>query len=71
MLLEAKSQADFIDGAAIGQALGRHRGCDPVQAREALAKAQLLGGLDEDEVAALMSIESPELLASCSRRPSA
>jgi 2-iminoacetate synthase len=51
--------ASFIDDATIEATLARPR--DPSAARDVLAKARELKGLDFDEVATLMSVRNPEL----------
>lgn len=54
---------EFIDEAAIEQAMTAAATKDAARVREILAKARELGGLDMDEVAVLSSISDPELLA--------
>jgi len=51
-----------IDEARIDTLLKATRGCDRTHVREVLAKARLLEGLHESDVAVLMNIEDPELL---------
>ncbi|MDX9974264.1 MAG: [FeFe] hydrogenase H-cluster radical SAM maturase HydG [FCB group bacterium] len=50
-----------IDEANIGRTLETAT-ADPVRVAEILAKARILKGLDADDVATLMAVESPELL---------
>jgi 2-iminoacetate synthase len=53
---------DFIDESAIHETLNRNPACDPARVADALAKAAKLQGLDSDEVAALMAVDTPALL---------
>ena len=52
-----------IDEHVIGSTLERVRVVDAVRVREVLAKARQLNGLDLDDIAALMTISDPGLLA--------
>jgi 2-iminoacetate synthase len=56
-----ESGHSWLDAAAIEAQLRSARP-DPVQVREILDQALTLEGLAPDEVAALMQVESPELL---------
>lgn len=51
-----------IDEAAIADALARNQRADAGRVRAVLAKARELGGLDDDDIAVLMTISDPELL---------
>jgi 2-iminoacetate synthase len=55
--------SDFIDEAEISEILGARSVCDAARVREVLAKAAQLQGLDRPDVAALMNVSDPELLA--------
>jgi 2-iminoacetate synthase len=55
---------DFIKETTIHETLDRVQSCDPVKVHEVLAKAVEMHGLDADDVAALMAIETPDLLDS-------
>ena len=54
---------EFIDEAAIAQAMLSATTKDATRVREILAKAKELNGLSMDEVAVLSSVSDPELLA--------
>ena len=51
-----------IDDNAIASVMERHRHADAARVREVLAKARQLGGLEADDMAALMNVSDPELL---------
>jgi 2-iminoacetate synthase len=55
--------ADFIQEAAIHDTLAMAEKADPAQVREILAKSQELDGLGAHEVAILMQLQEPDLLA--------
>ena len=50
---------DFIEESRIGQILTQGEKCDAARLRDILAKARGLGGLDDRDIAALMSVEDP------------
>ncbi|HTX70562.1 MAG TPA: [FeFe] hydrogenase H-cluster radical SAM maturase HydG, partial [Thermoleophilia bacterium] len=54
---------EFIDEAAVAQAMQAAATKDAVRVRAILAKARELHGLEMDEVAVLSSISDPELMA--------
>jgi 2-iminoacetate synthase len=54
--------ATFINEAKIADTLAKARQSSPARVREVLAKARQLGGLEADEMAALMEITDPALL---------
>jgi 2-iminoacetate synthase len=58
-----KLAASFIDEARIAETLNAARNPDSVRVREVLSKARLMEGLDAGEVAVLMELEDPALLA--------
>ena len=58
----ANSPATFINETKIADTLGATRRGDSARAREVLAKAREMKGLDADEMAALMELEEPALL---------
>ncbi len=60
MIMQAPVRG-FIDEAKISRTLGRARVCDAVLVRDVLARARQLQGLDADDVAVLMGINTPEL----------
>jgi 2-iminoacetate synthase len=57
-----KTEAGFINEAAIAQTLAEAQGVDPVRTREILAKARQMEGLNSADVARLMNVEDPSLL---------
>lgn len=56
------TQPGFIDEAAIGALLEDCRPAEPARVRDILSKARQLAGLDQAEVAVLMSTTDPDLL---------
>jgi 2-iminoacetate synthase len=54
--------SDFISETTINETLNRVQKCDPAMVHEVLAKAGEMRGLDADDVAALMAVETPDLL---------
>ncbi len=54
--------SNFIDEASIFETMERYRRADAVQAREVLAKARAMKGLDPEDVAVLTGISDPQLL---------
>jgi 2-iminoacetate synthase len=52
-----------IDDGAVAATLERHHHADASPVREVLAKARQLDGLDAEDMAALMTVSDPELLA--------
>lgn len=58
----ADEQVTWLDEQAIENILARNSVEDKGKIREILAKAQLLQGLDPDDVAGLMAIRDPELV---------
>src|SRR3974390_1699214 len=58
-----KPAASFIDETKIAETLNAARNPDSVRVREVLSKARLMEGLDAAEVAVLMELEDPALLA--------
>lgn len=57
-----RETAEFIDEATIANQLAGAGGRDAIRVRAILAKARELGGLEAEEVAALMEIDQPDLL---------
>ncbi len=58
----AEMKATWLDDAALEATLERNAQEDAVKAREVIAKARLLGGLDLDDVATLIALRAPELV---------
>lgn len=56
------THGDFICEATINETINRTQKCDPAHVCEILAKAQELHGLNADDVAVLMAVETPDLL---------
>ncbi len=60
---ERVSTGTFIDDQQIERTLEANRFCDAPRVRAVLAKARTLKGLEADEVAVLMNVTDPDLLA--------
>lgn len=60
--MATKDGSVFIDEQAISNTLDHASKCDSRRVNEVLAKAKELHGLNDDEIAVLMSISDPELL---------
>lgn len=58
----AETRVTWLDDAALEATLERNAREDAVKAREVIAKARTLGGLDLDDVATLISLRDPELV---------
>lgn len=63
VMAEQAADGVFIHDEQIEHVLEANRRCDPARVREVLAKARMLKGLTASEVAALMNVDDPELLA--------
>ena len=63
MTINTSIPSSFIDESLIQQTLERTRGCDAAAARDVLAKAREMGGLDAGDVAVLMQVQDQDVNA--------